>query len=60
MKEEEEEVMPREQKCIYCGIPDTGVFLTLPDGKSYAWVNDCLRNQTHVFKQDVIQMDELR
>lgn len=49
----------REQKCIYCGIPDTGVFLTLADGKSYAWVNDCLRNQTHVFKE-VILTSELR
>lgn len=49
----------KEQKCIYCGMPSTGAFLTLPDGKSYAWINNCLPNQTHVFK-DVVATDDLR
>jgi hypothetical protein len=36
-------------KCKYCGMPKTGAYYTLSDGKSYAWHNDCLPNHTHEF-----------
>ena len=38
------------KKCRHCNMPQTGVFLTLSDGKRYPWVDLCLPNQVHEFQ----------
>jgi hypothetical protein len=37
-------------KCKYCGMPQTGAYYTLSDGKSYVWHSDCLPKHNHEFQ----------
>lgn len=50
-KEKEQENIPTliDLKCKHCGMPQTGAYYTLSDGKSYVWHNDCIRNHNHEF-----------